>query len=230
MKAIGCLALAVLLSSCASAHAQPPNAYPTMAPLSKYLIPSAADEIAMARSAAPPSVSAHADVLVLTKTGYVVAVKGSNGWTCFVGRMWSAGFDDPEFWNWHGRGPACLNPPAVRSVLPQEIALTNWALAGDTREQIAKKAQAAYASHQFTDPAPDSFAFMLSKEGFLNDEVAGPWHPHVMLFVAYDQMATWAAGFDKSPIIAPPPNFRRYQPVTIMIPVHRWSDGSLDNI
>jgi hypothetical protein len=71
---------------------------------------------------------------------------------------------------------------------------------------------------------------MLSKEGFLNDEVAGPWHPHVMLFIAYDQMATWAAGFDKSPIIAPPPNFRRYQPVTIMIPVHRWSDGSLDNI
>jgi len=230
MKTIGCVALAVLLSSCASAYAQAPNAYPTMAPISKYLIPSAADEIAMARSAAPPSVSAHAEVLVLTKTGYVVAAKGSNGWVCFVGRMWSAGFDDPEFWNWHGRGPACLNPPAVQSVLPQEIALTNWAIAGDTREQIAKKAQAAYASHQFTNPAPDSFALMLSKEGYLNDEVAGPWHPHVMLLIAYDRMATWAAGFAGSPIIAPPPNFRRYQPVTIAIPVHRWSDGSLDHV
>jgi hypothetical protein len=141
-----------------------------------------------------------------------------------------AGFDDPEFWNWHGRGPACLNPPAVRSVLPQEVALTNWALEGDTREQIAKKAQAAYASHQFTDPAPDSFAFMLSKQGYLNDGVAGPWHPHVMLFVAYDQMATWAAGFAGSPIVAPPPNFRPYQPVTISIPVHGWSDGSLDHV
>jgi hypothetical protein len=230
MKTIGCATLAVLLASCTTAYAQEPNAYPTMAPISKYLIPSAADEIAMARSAAPPSISAHAEVLVLTKTGYVVAAKGSNGWVCFVGRMWSAGFDDPEFWNWHGRGPACLNPQAVRSVLPQEIALTNWAIAGDTREQIAMKAQAAYASHRFTDPAPDSFAFMLSKEGYLNDEVHGPWHPHVMLFVAYDQMATWAAGFAGSPIIAPPPNFRRYQPVTISIPVHRWSDGSIDRV
>jgi hypothetical protein len=229
MKAIGCVALAVLLVSCASANAQAPNAYPTMAPIAKYLIPNAADEIAMARSAAPPSVSAHAEVLVLTKTGYVVAAKGSNGWVCLVGRMWSAGFDDPEFWNWHGRGPGCLNPPAVRSVLPQEIALTNWAIAGDTREQIAKKSQAAYASHQFTDPAPNSMALMLSKEGYLNDEVAGPWHPHVMPFIAYDQIATWAAGFAGSPIVAPPANFRRYQPVTIAIPVHRWSDGSLDD-
>jgi hypothetical protein len=43
---------------------------------------------------------------------------------------------------------------------------------------------------------------MLSKEGYLNDGVHGPWHPHVMWFVAYDQMATCAAGFAGLPIIA----------------------------
>ncbi|HVN69217.1 MAG TPA: hypothetical protein VMU38_06190 [Candidatus Binatia bacterium] len=181
----------------------------------------------MARSAGPVSISAGAETLVLTKSGYVVAVKGTNGWVCFVGRMWTAGFGDPEFWNPKGRGPSCLNPPAVQSVLPQYLARTKWALAGETRDEIAKKCEAAYADHRFTDPAPASFAFMLSKEGYLNDGVAGPWRPHVMPFVAYDQVTTWAAGFKGSPILSPATStFRRYEPVTLVIPVAFWSDGS----
>jgi hypothetical protein len=228
MRNTACAVLIVFLASSARAYGQAPanDPYPTMAPISQYLMPRAA-EIEMARSAGPISVSANAEVLVLTKSGYVVAVTGSNGWVCFVGRMWMAGLDDPEFWNPKGRGPGCLNPPAVQSVLPQYLTRTKWALAGATREEIAKKAQAAYADHQFTDPAPGSFAFMLSKEGYLNDQVAGPWRPHVMPFVAYDQLSTWAAGFKGSPILGPPPStFRPYEPVTIVILARFWSDGS----
>lgn len=228
MKATACTALALAFASGTAAYAAaaPKTSYPSMAPVQAYLMPSAAAEIAAARTAAPPSVSDRAEVLVLTKSGYVVGAKGSNGWVCFVERMWTAGLDDPEFWNPKGRAPNCFNPPAVRSVLPQYLARTDWAIAGDTREQIAKKAQAAYASHRFTDPAPGSLSFMLSKQAYLNDEVAGPWRPHVMLFIAYDRLATWAAGFDGSPILAPPANMRPYEPITIFIPVRRWSDGS----
>ena len=216
-----------LLGFCGLAHAQAPNPYPSMAPVAQYLMPRAA-EIEMARSAAPASISAQAEVLVLTKSGYEVAARGSNGWTCMVGRMWVAGFDDPEFWNPKGRGAACLNPPAVKSVLPQYLARTKWALAGDTREEIAKKCEAAYADHKFSDPAPGSFAFMLSKESYLNDGVKGPWRPHVMPFVALDQVTTiWGASLPGSPILSPATaTFRRYEPVTIVIPVDRWSDGS----
>ncbi len=231
MKTIACAALAIALVPCAAAYGQTraKSPYPSMAPVEKYLMPAAA-EIPLARTAAPPSVSANAEVLVLTKTGYVVAAKGSNGWVCFVERMWTAGLDDPEFWNPKGYAPNCFNPPAVRSVLPQYLARTKWAFSGDTRDQIAQKAQAAYATHQFTNPAPGSFSFMLSKHAYLNDQVKGPWHPHVMLFVAYDQLPTWAAGFDGSPIIAPPTStMRPYEPWTIFIPVHRWSDGSPDS-
>jgi hypothetical protein len=146
-----------------------------MAPIEKYLMPAAA-EIALAREAGPSSISAHAEIIILTKQGDVVAVKGTNGWVCLVGRSWTAGFDDPEFWNWHGLGPGCLNPPAVRSVLPFYLALTKWAIAGDTREEMAAKAKAGYADHQFTDPAPASFAFMLSKNGYLLG-ADGPWRP-----------------------------------------------------
>ncbi|HEX8805475.1 MAG TPA: hypothetical protein VF741_00950 [Candidatus Aquilonibacter sp.] len=226
MKTVASLALTVLLASCAAAYGQnPTTAYATMAPIEQYLMPNAAEEIALARSGGPSSISAHAEVLVLTNKGEVVAVKGTNGWVCLVGRSWTAGLDDPEFWNPRGRGPACLNPPAVRSVLPQYLARTKWAIAGDTREEIAAKAKAAYADHQFTDPAPGSLAFMLSKDGYLLG-ADGPWHPHVMPFVAYDQMATWGVGFKGSPVLGPPPNFRPYEPVTLAIPVSRWSDGS----
>jgi hypothetical protein len=225
---IACMLLAVLLASCSAAYAKAPasDPYPTMAPVAEYLMPRDA-EIEMARSAGPASISAHAEVLVMTRSGYVVAVKGSNGWVCLVGRMWSAGLDDPEFWNPKGRGPGCLNPPAVQSVLPFYVARAKWALAGDSRDEIARKSQAAYADRQFIAPAPGSFAFMLSKEAYLNDGVAGPWRPHIMPFVAYDQLATWGAGFAGSPILSPATStFRRYEPVTIVIPVAFWSDGS----
>lgn len=228
MRNTACTTLIVLLASSGPAYAQVPanNPYPTMAPASQYLMPRDA-EIEMARSAAPPSISANAEVLVLTKSGYVIAAQGSNGWVCFVGRMWSAGLDDPEFWNPKGRGPGCLNPLAVQSVLPFYLARTKWAMAGDTREEIAKKSQAGYADRQFTDPAPGSFALMLSKEGYLNDGVAGPWRPHVMPFIALDQLNTWAAGFKGSPILSPATStFRRYEPVTIVILAPFWSDGS----
>ena len=97
-----------------------------------------------------------------------------------------------------------------------------------TREEIAAKAKAAYADHQFTDPAPGSFALMLSKEGYLLG-ADGPWHPHIMPFIAYDQMSTWAAGLKGSPIDGPSSisYYRTYEPVTLAIPVTYWSDGSL---
>lgn len=71
-----------------------------MAPLQQYLIPDPRAEIALAQSAAPPAISLHATVLVLTPRGYQVAHRGSNGFTCLVERAWMKPFDDPEFWNW----------------------------------------------------------------------------------------------------------------------------------
>jgi hypothetical protein len=45
-----------------------------MAPAEQYRIAGRQDEISLARSAAPPSISADADVLVLGKQGYEVTV------------------------------------------------------------------------------------------------------------------------------------------------------------
>ena len=53
--------------------------YSAMAPLGQYLMPDEKSEIALARSAAPASISDGAEVMVLGRTGYRTAVKGSNG-------------------------------------------------------------------------------------------------------------------------------------------------------
>src|SRR5271156_483120 len=75
------------------------SSYPAMAPIEQYRIASTAAEIALARSAAPKSISGDADVLTLGVHGYETAAKGKNGFTCLVERSWADDFDDAEFWN-----------------------------------------------------------------------------------------------------------------------------------
>ena len=227
MKNFARFALVLLLTAGAAANAQErqtPNPYPTVAPISQYLMLSAAAEIALARSAAPPSISSHAEVLVLGKHGYYVAVKGDNGFVCFVGRQWfSAEFSSPFFWNPTTRGPECMNPPAARSVLPQFLARTRWVLAGATRQQLIDKTKDAFASHRFSTPAPGSFSFMLSKEQYFAAS-GGRWLPHVMPYVPHGQAAAWGAGLPGSPVMGSEGS--PYLPTVLYIPVRRWSDGS----
>src|SRR5580704_19166829 len=109
--------------------------YPTMAPQDQYMM-DRSTEIALAKSAAPPSVADKATVLVLTRHGYDTAVKGSNGFVCAVERAWMSQYDFPGFWNPRMRGPLCFNPPAVRSILPYTIKRTELVLAGRSKPQI----------------------------------------------------------------------------------------------
>ena len=76
--------------------AYPGTAYLKMAPLSRYMMPRDA-EISLARSAAPKSISADAEILVLNESGYRTAVKGTNGFVRMVARSWSASYDEPDF-------------------------------------------------------------------------------------------------------------------------------------
>jgi len=214
----------LLLAALARAEDKKADRYPAMAPAEQYRMASAQDEISLARSAAPSSISADAEVLVLGKRGYEVGVKGKNGFVCLVQRSWTAGFDDPEFWNPKLRAPNCMNPPAVRSVLPQYLKRTESVLAGATKEQLVEQARAAFASHSFGPPEPGSFSFMLSSRGYLSDQSAGPWLPHVMLFVPHGQAATWGAGLDGSPVLGA--DSGQNEPTVLFIPVRRWSDGT----
>jgi hypothetical protein len=111
--AIKSFALLVVLGTAYQARSQDATTpYPKMAPIDQYLMTDRGAEIALARSAAPESISRDAEVLVLGRHGFETAVKGKNGFVCLVWRSWAAGIDDPEFWNPKLRAPVCLNPPA----------------------------------------------------------------------------------------------------------------------
>jgi hypothetical protein len=226
-EAAGILASLVvtLLSSSGPAKSQAVTTpYPQMAPADQYLMANRADEIALARSAAPKSISAGAQVLVLGSHGYETAVKGTNGFVCFVERSWAAGFDDPEFWNPRLRAPNCFNPPAARTELAQYLQRTEWVLAGATKQQVIEKTKTAVANHEFKAPEAGAFSFMLSKDGYVSDDAAGPWLPHVMFFLPHGQADDWGANKEGSPVLGK--DGEAVETTVLLIPVRSWSDGS----
>jgi hypothetical protein len=218
--------LAVPLAGCGKAQAADTKTpvYDAMAPIDQYRIADRDAEIALARTAAPPSISADAQVLVLGARGYEEAVPGKNGFVCFVERSWAAGFEDPEFWNPKERSPNCFNAPAARTELPQLLKRTEWVLAGVSKEELKERTRAAFADKTFEPPAPGSISLMLSPKGYLSDQAGGPWLPHVMLFVPHGQAAVWGAGLDGSPVLGQEGS--DIESTVLFIPVRRWSDGT----
>jgi hypothetical protein len=200
-----------------------------MAPLEQYLIADRSSEIALARSAAPPSISDDAAVLVLTPRGYVTAVEGKNGFLCFVDRSWSSNFDDPGFWNPRGRGPTCMNAAAVRSVLPLQRRVTDLALSGLSREEILARVKDAIAKKELSAPEIGSMSYMMSKQQYLNDGVVH-WHPHLMFYVPGDtNPAAWGANLPSSPVLGGGkdlPGGGRMPWTIFFVPISRWSDGT----
>ena len=140
--AIKSFALLLVLGTAYQVMAQDATTpYPKMAPIEQYLMDRAA-EIALARSAAPESISRDAEILVLGRHGFETAVKGKNGFVCIVERSWTSA-PDPEFWNPKVRTPICYNAAATLSYLPRNIKRTDLILAGRTKAQVDEAIVAA---------------------------------------------------------------------------------------
>lgn len=218
------LALAAL-GPTPTAAAQGP--YPNMAPLARYLPASPAAEIALARSAAPAAVSDSAEVLVFGAHGYETAVHGGNGFVCFVERSWAQDFDAPEFWNSKIRTPQCWNAAAARSELPDYLERTKWVLAGVSPTEMLARTRAAWADHTFGPPAPQSMAYMMSRDQYIKDPQPGAearWYPHVMFYLPATKGAAWGANVRGGPVFSTTSDA---EPITtFFVVVPRWSDGS----
>ena len=221
---LGVCALVVLIGAAGPARADDAMPlYPAMAPIGQYRIASSAEEISLARSAAPKSISGDATVLTLGEHGYITAVKGKNDFTCVVERSWAVDFDDPQFWNPKLRSPNCFNSAATRTVLATYLERTKWVLAGVSLTVMLERTKSAIAAHTYLMPAPGAMCFMMSKQGYLNDD-SGHWHPHVMVILAHTDDATWGAGLDGSPVFVQQGHL---EPITtFIIPVPAWSDGT----
>src|SRR5277367_6254910 len=179
LKIIGLasLELAIALAASSQMQAQSKNPYPTMAALNEYLIPDRNAEIALARSAAPDSISHDAKVLVLGPHGYETAVEGKNGFVCVVERGWMGPFDgelSANFWNPKLRGPLCFNPPAARSILPLTYKRTEMILAGQSKAQIIDGIK-AFMKQGLPPLEAGAMSYMMSKDQYLTDHGDHRW-------------------------------------------------------
>jgi hypothetical protein len=196
--------------------------YTKMAPVEQYLMADREAEIALARNAAPASIANDAEVLVLGRRGFETAVKGKNGFVCFVGRGWTAA-PDPDFWNPKVRVPMCVNAAAARSYLVRVRKETEWGLAGRSQAQINAAIPGALAKKELPAMEPGAMCTMMGKEGYGGDTVPH-WPSHLMFFFSDTDPASWGANLPGSPVIAvadPTEHLTQF-----VIPVQHWSDGT----
>jgi len=199
--------------------------YPNMAPIDEYLMTDRNAEIALARSAAPESISRDATVLVLGRHGYETAVEGKNGFVCLVERGWMSPADAPEFWNPKLRGPICFNPTAARSVLPTTYKRTEMVLAGKTKAEIIDGNKAGFERGELPGLEPGAMSYMMSKGAYLTDDDDHNL-AHLMFYAPPFDGAIWGADLPKSPVMLNP-QFKGTQPIDVfVVPVRRWSDGT----
>lgn len=225
-----------LLSLSAAQAGQTPgtpakDAYARMAPVDQYLMERNA-EITLARSAAPEAISRDATVLVLGKRGFETAVKGKNGFVCLVERGWIGSFDWREFYNPKVHGADCLNPPAVRSILPIAELRTELVMSGRSQAEIIEKVRAALGTKQLPALEPGAMSYMMSKDSYLTDD--GEHNgPHLMFYMPLSDPAAWGA-VPGSPVASGPFWFfsdksghEGFPPLRVFtVSVGQWSDGS----
>ncbi len=232
LKTIGLArsALVIALSASPQMQAQSKTLYPSMAPLDQYLISDRNAEIALARSAAPDSLSHDAKILVLGPHGYETAVEGKNGFVCLVERGWMGPFDGEfsVFWNPKIRGPICFNPPAARSILPLTYKRTQMVLAGQSRAQIIDGIK-TFIKKELPPLESGAMSYMMSKDQYLSDNDHHNWMAHLMFYTPLMDGATWGADLPMSPVMLNPQFGGAPEPINVfMVPAGWWSDGTAD--
>lgn len=225
--AVACVALGLKLElTSPGRHEGRSTVYPAMASIEQYLMPDRNAEIALARSAAPDSISGDAKVLILGWRGYQTAIEGKNGFVCMVERSWMSPFQSAEFWNPRIRVPLCFNPAAARSILPLTFKRTQMVLAGLSKTEMIDSIRAGFQSKQLPAPEPGAMCYMMSRAGYLNDAL-GHHVPHLMFYFPLTDKASWGADLRDSPVTLNPQFRDGPEPITeFVIPVAKWSDGT----
>jgi hypothetical protein len=173
-----------------SAHSQTSKSqareYP---PIEEYLMQEAS-EIALAKSAAPANISDRATIKVFTKNGFAAVHHGDNGFVCLVMRGFTGA---PTFtpvpvreaisYDPKTLAPICLNPQAVKTVLPYYEFRTKLGLQGKKPEEIADAVKHAYERGELPKRDQVSFGYMWSADQVLGP--AGHWHPHIMVYAPH---------------------------------------------
>jgi hypothetical protein len=136
-----------------------------------------AQEIALARSAAPPSVADSASVYVFADSGYVLAERGSNGAACYVSRSWPASVE-----------PHCFDSEGAATILPMHMREVELLHGGMTPAEAEREIGAGISSGRFRLPRRPAVSYMMSAaQELISDDgkAVGRWRPHVMIYYPF---------------------------------------------
>jgi len=141
-------------------------------------------EIAVARSAAPETLSAKATVWVLTRAGYKKAAEGENGANCLVTRGWSAPFDTDLFGWPELVAPICYDAVASGAPMKEQFLRAELGLQGKSHDDIKRAVYEAYGDGRLRPVERLGLSYMYSDAQILGPDV-GHWHPHLMIHAPY---------------------------------------------
>jgi hypothetical protein len=129
-------------------------------------------ETELALSAAPEHLRAGATVLLLGERGYVEARKGSNGFTCLVGRS------QPK-----AVAPMCYDAEGGRTVVPLIVDEAAMRARGESGEAIRKTAEEGFRTGKYKAPGP-GISYMMSSVQELEgpDGAVRSFVPHLMFY------------------------------------------------
>ena len=157
------VALTALLAVTAHAGAETEDGYP--------LLPKA-EEIAFARSAGLAPWNEDATVYVLGEEGYEMAVEGTNGFTCLVGR------DDPGT-----RWPICFDAVGSETIVPRVLREGEMRRRGATKEEVQEDSARRFLSGEYQAPSRPGIAYMLSPDAVTsNGKNLLTTPPHLMMY------------------------------------------------
>ncbi|HEU5171136.1 MAG TPA: hypothetical protein VFU46_11395 [Gemmatimonadales bacterium] len=142
----------------------------------RHLLPRA-EEIALARSAAPAAVARSATVYVFSDSGYVVAERGTNGVACYVGRGWPASIE-----------PHCFDAEGAATILPMEMRTVELRHRGASPDEVEREIASGLASGRYRPPRRPALSWMLSAgQKLVSDDgrPVGRWRPHLMIYYPY---------------------------------------------
>lgn len=138
-----------------------------------------AEEIRLARSAAPANVSADATIWVWRDGAFEIAIHGTNGNACMVSRSRAASLE-----------PICYDGEGARTVLPIERLHVRLRLDGLSPEAIDAEIRRRIENGELTLPSRPSLSYMMSSGQRLvadDGREVGAWRPHLMLYWPYLQ-------------------------------------------
>jgi hypothetical protein len=156
-------------------------------------------EVALARSAAPPSVSAGARIYILTERGYQIADSGTTRAACYVGRSWPASIE-----------PHCFDEEGAATILPMEMRRVELLSAGRTAEEVEREIADGVIAGRFRLPTRPATSYMMScAQQLISDEgrAVGKWRSHLMIYFPYltEESVGFASGPDIRAIIVVDP-------------------------